>query len=60
MTLKEQFLKVYANLPLALRKETIIVSDKEPLPWSAVYVEVFNNTKKSEKILKKLEELKIK
>jgi len=59
MTLKDKFLNIYANLPLALRKETIIVSDKEPLTWNAVYVEVFNNTKKSEKILKKLEELKI-
>ena len=59
MTLKNKFLNIYANLPLSLRKETIIVFNKEPLTWNAVYVEVFNNTKKSEKILKKLEELKI-
>ena len=44
---------------LLLEKKTIIISEKEPLTWNAVYVEVFNNTKKSEKILKKLEELKI-
>ena len=59
MTLKDKFLNIYANLPLALRKETIIVSDKETLTWNVVYVEVFNNTKKSEKILKRLEELRI-
>ncbi len=59
METRERFLKIYANLPLALRKEIILVLDKEPLTWSAVYIEVFSNTPKSAKILKKLEELKI-
>lgn len=59
MLLKEKFIKIYANLPLSLRKEIIIVIDKEPLTWNAVYVEVFNNTPKADKILKKLEEMKI-
>ncbi|MBI4453453.1 hypothetical protein HY636_02310 [Candidatus Woesearchaeota archaeon] len=59
MSLKERFIKIYANLPLSLRKEIIIVIDKEPLTWNAVYVEVFNNAVKSDRILKKLEELKI-
>lgn len=57
--LKERFLKVYANLPLNLRKEIILVLDKEPITWNVVYLEVSNNTEKGSQILKKLEELKI-
>ncbi len=56
---KEKFLKVYANLPLNIRKEIILVIDDEPVTWNVAYLEVSNNTKKSIKILKKLEELKI-
>jgi len=54
-----RFLKIYSNIPLNLRKEVIIVLDKEPITWSVAYVEVFNNTKKSTEILKKLDEMKI-
>ncbi|MBL7147833.1 MAG: hypothetical protein ISS82_03340 [Nanoarchaeota archaeon] len=57
--LRERFLKIYADLPLSLRKEIILVLEKEPLTWNAVYVEVYNKTKKYELILKKLGELKI-
>lgn len=56
---KEKFLKVYANLPLNIRKEIILVIDDEPVTWNVAYLEVSNNTKKSIKILKRLEELKI-
>ena len=59
MGLRERFLKIYADLPLALRKEIILVSDKEPLTWNAIYIEVFHTTSKSDMMLKKLEELKI-
>ena len=54
-----RFLKIYSNIPLNLRKEIILVLDKEPLTWSVAYVEVFNSTGKSERILKKLDEMKI-
>ncbi|MEA3343439.1 MAG: hypothetical protein U9Q92_04685 [archaeon] len=57
--LRMLFLKIYSNIPLNLRKEVIIVLDKEPITWSVAYVEVFNNTKKSTEILKKLDEMKI-
>ncbi len=57
--LKEKFLKIYANLPLNLRKEIILVLDKEPITWNVVYLEVSNNTEKGSQILKKLEALKI-
>lgn len=59
MSLRERFLKIYANLPLALRGEIILVLDNEPITWNVAYIEVYNNTEKSIKILKKLEELKI-
>ncbi len=57
--LRGRFLKIYADLPLALRKEIIAVLDKEPMTWNAAYIEIFNNTKKSPIILKRLEEMKI-
>lgn len=59
MEVRERFLEIYANLPLGLRKEIILVLDKEPITWQVAYVEVSNNTKKSKKILEKLKELKI-
>ncbi len=59
MGIKEDFLKIYSNLPLELRKEIILVLDKEPITWNVAFVEISNNTKKSSIILKKLELLKI-
>lgn len=56
---KEKFLKVYSNLPLNLRREIVLVLDKEPITWDVAYLEVKGNTKKAEKILNKLSELKI-
>lgn len=59
MTLRETFLKIYADIPLNLRKEIILILDKEPLTWNVAYVEVFNKAQKSEQILKKLREMNI-
>jgi len=56
---RERFLKIYADLPLILRKEIILVIDDEPITWNVANIEVSNNTEKSRKILKRLEELKI-
>lgn len=57
--LRERFLKIYANLPLGLRKEIILVLDKEPMSWNAAYIEIESSTEKGNIVLKKLEELKI-
>lgn len=65
--LRERFLRAYANLPLNTRREIILILEeeerdvvmKQPITWEVAYLEVKNNTPKSEKILKKLEELKI-
>lgn len=57
---REKFLKVYSNLPIGLRKETILVLDKEgPISWEVAYQEIENKTKLGDKILKKLEQLGI-
>ncbi|MDD4353447.1 MAG: hypothetical protein PHN56_03240 [Candidatus Nanoarchaeia archaeon] len=59
MELRESFLAIYADLPLGLRKEVILVMDKEPITWNVAYIEVFNKTEKSKKILKELNEMSI-
>lgn len=59
MEKKEKFLQIYANLPLALRNEIIVVIDDEPLTWNAAKIEIENNTEKGEEILRKLIEMGI-
>ena len=57
---KEKFLKIYANLPINLRNEIILVLEKEgPITWNAAYIEINNDTKLGGIILKKLVQLKI-
>ena len=58
--MKDQFFKIYANLPLNLRSEIVLVlSDRGPITWNVAYTEINNDTKLGELILQKLEELKI-
>ena len=59
MDSRERFLKIYADLPLGLRGEIILVLEGQPISWNVAYVEVYSNTEKSIKILKKLEEIGI-
>lgn len=57
---KERFLKIYANLPLALRNDIVIVlKGHGPLTWNAAFIEVANDTELSKIILEKLSNLKI-
>lgn len=57
--LREKFLKIYADIPLNLRKEIILVLENEPISWNVAFVEVSNKTDKAKTILKKLKELEI-
>ena len=58
--MKEKFFKIYANLPLNLRSEIVLVlPDRGPITWNVAYTEINNDTKLGELILKKLAELKI-
>ena len=54
-----QFLKIYANLPLGMRDEIVVVLGKEPLTWNAAKLEIEQNTPKGNEILKILTNLKI-
>lgn len=57
---KERFFKVYANLPLNLRNEVILVlPDTGPITWQVAYLEISNDTKVGTHILSKLIELNI-
>ena len=55
-----KFKKIFANLPEKIRNEDIIlVIDKKPFTWNAVFLEVNNKTELGREMLKKLEELQI-
>ncbi|MFH1413187.1 MAG: hypothetical protein ABIG10_04180 [bacterium] len=54
-----RFLKVYANLPINLRKDIVLVLDNEPITWNVAFVEIDNNTKLGERIFDKLVKLNI-
>ncbi len=58
--LKHKFYKVFANLPLNLREEVILViQGKGPITWQVAFLEVDNDTKLGRLILEKLSDLKI-
>lgn len=58
--LKQQFYKVFANLPINLREEVILViSGKGPITWQVAYLEVDNDTELGQIVLEKLSDLKI-
>lgn len=57
---KAKFLKVYANLPINLRNEIILViEDKEPITWNVAFIEINNDTELGNIILEKLKKLNI-
>lgn len=58
---KARFIKMYSNMPLALRNTEIIcvLDGKEPLTANACWIEVNNNTKVSKDILDYLDRLEI-
>ena len=55
---KEKFLKIYANLPLGVRQEIVLVVDGRPITWDVVYNEVISDTPLSQTILEKLKNFK--
>lgn len=56
---RERFLKVYANIPLNVREEIILVLDEKPITWNAAYVEVKNDTGNSKRILEALVKMEL-
>ncbi len=58
--LREKFFKTYANTPLNLRDEIILVlKTKGPISWNVAYLEIKQESEFSDVILKELDELKI-
>ena len=58
MERKEKFLCIYANLPLGVRKEIVLVlDDNDPITWEVANIEVSNDTPVSKVILEKLEKI---
>lgn len=55
----ERFMKVYNNLPLKEREQTIVVIDDEPISWKMAKREIMQETDLGKKIAKKLTELDI-
>jgi len=54
--IREEFLKIYADIPMNLRKEIILVlENKEPITWNVAYLEISQDTKLGKEILKKLD-----
>ncbi len=56
---REKFLKVYANVPNNLREDIAVVVEDKTYTWNASFFEIKNRTPLSEKILKKLEAVKV-
>ena len=57
---KERFYRVYANLPIGLRDQVVIVlPETGPMSWNAAYIEVNSGTKLGDAIVEKLIEHKI-
>ena len=54
---REKFLRSYANVPLNLREDIILVFENMPITWNVAYLEISQNTKNAEKILAGLKEL---
>jgi len=56
---EKDFLRTYANIPLGLRNDIILVIDGKTLTWNVSYLEVKGNTDISKKILEELKNLKL-
>ncbi len=63
---KARFLRVYQNLPLTERRNTILVledkgktPDKKPVSWDIAYLEISEETKIGDIILNKLIKLNL-
>lgn len=51
---REKFYQVYADLPLGIRDQIVVVVDDEPMTWRALKLEVDNNTQAGKKGIQKL------
>ncbi len=59
MDKKVEFLKVYANLPQAVREEIIAIARNEPYTWKSAKLEIEQDTPIGKEILELLSKLQI-
>ena len=55
--LRSNFFRKYANLPLGMRTEIVLVVGDEPITWNVAYLEIKAGSSKAEQILNGLKEL---
>jgi len=59
LTPKEKFLKIYTNMSLDLRGETIVSINGKPISWDVVFLEINHDTKIGKIILNELEKFRL-
>ena len=52
---RENFLRIYANLPEELKEDILVVVEGKSYTWNIAYLEIKDRTELGEKILKALE-----
>ena len=57
--LKSRFYKTFANLPLGVRNEIVLVIDGQPMTWNVIKLEVDTDSKLSKEALNLMSELKL-
>ncbi len=57
--LKSRFYKTFANLPLGVRNEIVLVIDGQPMTWNVIKLEVDTDSVLSKEALKMMSELKL-
>lgn len=57
--LKSRFYKTFADLPLGVRNEIVLVLNGQPMTWNVIKLEVDVDSKLSKEALKLMSELKL-
>ena len=56
---KSRFYKTFANLPLGVRDEIVLVMNGQPMTWNVIKLEVDIDSKLAKEALKLMSELKL-
>lgn len=59
MKAKSDFLRIYSNLPLHVRKQVIVTIDKEPITWQVAYHMIKDDKEEGRLLLTVLKKLGI-
>jgi hypothetical protein len=56
---RQNFFKIYSNLPEDIRREIIIIVNQKPYSWNACHSEIEKETDLGKEMLKKLEKMEL-